>query len=528
MDSKTLRILIAGDVGGNYDKLLKRVNTVNKKAGPFDMLVCVGRFFGSASPGADLRALRSGIHSFPLSTYVLSPSEEFNSGSSGEEICANLINLGSMGVYKTGGGLKIAYCGRVANESEVKAFIGSVLETERGIDILLTCHWPENVMEFASDPDKMNRLDSQLCSRVVSCVARALKPRYHFAALQNIFFERLPYRNHRILAETETNVSRFFGLATCASSEKWLYAFNIVPMISCDPKTLRVQPLDVTENPFLNEKYSWGNLAMRESKAEVSKQYFYDFGGRDGSSINRKGRKSDNKRLNDSDSSTPVKRHVQTPCWFCLSSPEVAKHLVITVGENIYLALAKGGLVPGHVIILPIEHFRALYVRGENENLIEEVETMKVALLKYFASINMSCVFFERNYKSNHSQLHAVPIPLDNKDANCEEIITRIQDSGVSNFKVLSKFADLKQIIGDGSFYLFIELPDGRRVFGKLPPFERGVDDSHILMLMNGVLADILDVQDRLDWRKCTESVEEETEKRDRFVTAFAPFDPFA
>ena len=37
--------LVAGDVEGQYDVLFNRVNTINKKSGPFDMLLCVGDFF---------------------------------------------------------------------------------------------------------------------------------------------------------------------------------------------------------------------------------------------------------------------------------------------------------------------------------------------------------------------------------------------------------------------------------------------------------------------------------------------------
>lgn len=39
--------LVAGDVEGQYDALFNRVNTINKKSGPFDMLLCVGDFFSS-------------------------------------------------------------------------------------------------------------------------------------------------------------------------------------------------------------------------------------------------------------------------------------------------------------------------------------------------------------------------------------------------------------------------------------------------------------------------------------------------
>ena len=42
------------------------------------------------------------------------------------------------------------------------------------------------------------------------------------------------------------------------------------------------------------------------------------------------------------------------PCWFCLSSAEVEKHLIVSVGEHSYLAMAKGALTADHVMILPI------------------------------------------------------------------------------------------------------------------------------------------------------------------------------
>lgn len=46
------------------------------------------------------------------------------------------------------------------------------------------------------------------------------------------------------------------------------------------------------------------------------------------------------------------------PCWFCLSSPEVEKHLIVSVGEHSYLSLAKGGLSSYHLMVLPINHYQ--------------------------------------------------------------------------------------------------------------------------------------------------------------------------
>ena len=49
--------------------------------------------------------------------------------------------------------------------------------------------------------------------------------------------------------------------------------------------------------------------------------------------------------------------HVRSrECWFCLSSPSVESHLIISVTEHLYCALAKGPLVDDHVLLIPVEH----------------------------------------------------------------------------------------------------------------------------------------------------------------------------
>ena len=39
----TLKVLASGDVDGRFGAFLKRLETVEKKAGPFEMVLCVGR-----------------------------------------------------------------------------------------------------------------------------------------------------------------------------------------------------------------------------------------------------------------------------------------------------------------------------------------------------------------------------------------------------------------------------------------------------------------------------------------------------
>lgn len=67
----------------------------------------------------------------------------------------------------------------------------------------------------------------------------------------------------------------------------------------------------------------------KKRKTVGSNQYFYDTNAEEGKTEAKKRRRE--KITFD-----------QSKCWFCLASPSVEKHLVITVGESTYLAVAKG------------------------------------------------------------------------------------------------------------------------------------------------------------------------------------------
>ena len=129
-------------------------------------------------------------------------------------------------------------------------------------------------------------------------------------------------------------------------------------------------------------------------------QFFYDMDSIDNAKRSRHQNSSLNKK---------AKLEIdQSKCWFCLSSPVVSKHLVISVGAEIYLALAKGGLVEDHLLILPITHHQSLSILPKNVK--EEMDLYKKAVSKYYESTNRVPVFFERNFKTSHCQLQAVPV----------------------------------------------------------------------------------------------------------------------
>lgn len=56
-------------------------------------------------------------------------------------------------------------------------------------------------------------------------------------------------------------------------------------------------------------------------------------------------------------------------CWFCFDSPKVEKHLVGWVGEETYIALAKGGLTKDHLLLIPMEHHGSSVNYSKRESL---------------------------------------------------------------------------------------------------------------------------------------------------------------
>ena len=91
-----MKILVAGDVEGNLSTLFKRVESVNSKAGPFEMLLCVGSFFGPGNLGWG--DYKSGRCKVPIPVYVLGPTDPSQLISypdlAGCELCENVIYLG--------------------------------------------------------------------------------------------------------------------------------------------------------------------------------------------------------------------------------------------------------------------------------------------------------------------------------------------------------------------------------------------------------------------------------------------------
>ena len=98
-----MKVLACGDVTGRFSAWLKRLDSVCRKAGPFDLALCVGSFFSpsdASSPEdeAVLEDVRAGRRRLPLPVYLLGPNSQVEAAHFGDlggyEMAENLIYLG--------------------------------------------------------------------------------------------------------------------------------------------------------------------------------------------------------------------------------------------------------------------------------------------------------------------------------------------------------------------------------------------------------------------------------------------------
>ena len=100
-------------------------------------------------------------------------------------------------------------------------------------------------------------------------------------------------------------------------------------------------------------------------------------------------------------------------CRFCFENPNVAKHLIISVGTNVYLSLPiNASLTECHCLIIPMNHVSAqTYL---DEDVMEEIKKFKKCLTRMFADMNDDIMFLEtcKNlHGHHHCVIECIPVP---------------------------------------------------------------------------------------------------------------------
>ncbi|KAI0784379.1 CwfJ C-terminus 1-domain-containing protein-like protein [Abortiporus biennis] len=237
----------------------------------------------------------------------------------------------------------------------------------------------------------------------------------------------------------------------------------------------------------------------------------------------------------------PPKEIAPDECWFCLSNPNLAKHLIVSIGSECYVTLPKGQIIPthsssnhprgkvpavpggGHVLIVPISHYTtyASIPPDLAEPIIEETEKYKSALRAFYAAYDAHPIAFEvgrLSAKGGHAHVQVVPVP---KSITADQIAEWF----ISEGKRLGIDLEFDESTGPPSAgdrgYFRVDLPDGRRLVHHL---KDGVPFS--VQFGRQVIVSLLAMPERFDWKECAQSEEDDKADAQNFKEAFIQYDP--
>ncbi|QDZ24133.1 Cwfj-like protein [Chloropicon primus] len=272
-----VRVLLAGDVKGRYGELNGRVKKVVAKSGAFDLLLCVGDFFGgkvdkgteenealSSEAGTELEKWLKGGGKAAVPTYFVgcssrSPDEALELLSQYPE--CGITCLGSHGVTKLKD-LTVAYYDDLCRSADQKGLLDRSQSLEGEVDLLLTCKWPGGIVPHNDDPSLSRIRGSPVC-RKLACTFR---PRYHIAACEGKFFARLPYANPDLGAGS--HVTRFISLGSVANpgGDKYLHALGLKPSSSMPREAFLANPANTTPFPYQNDQDRDSHPGMKRGR----------------------------------------------------------------------------------------------------------------------------------------------------------------------------------------------------------------------------------------------------------------------
>ncbi|XP_068329620.1 zinc finger CCCH domain-containing protein 64-like [Pyrus communis] len=466
------------------------------------------------------------------------------------------------------------------NQDDVDV-LRAIAEEPGIIDLFLTNKWPSGITNRANTSDVPPVAYEPFGSdNIVAELVAEIKPRYHIAGTKGVFFAREPYSNVEAV-----HVTRFLGLAPVGNKDKqkFIHALSPTPASTMSAVEIRTKSTTTTLSPYTYEEKTAHSMeaGKRSSDSISDSQYWrYDVSQKRqkhgdgnrlcfkfvssgscprGESCNfqhdvdareqslrgvcfefmNKGKcergpdcKFKHSLQDEGESNSQQRRgsgnansNRSTECWFCLSSPKVESHLIISIGEHYYCALAKGPLVEDHVLLIPIGHSpNTVSLPSECEI---ELDKFQNALKKYYNKQGKEVVFFEwASRRTTHANLQAVPVPSA-KAADVKNIFNLAAERQGFKFTTMksSNNYDGRTLLGeqfDRNFsFFYAQLPDGTILSHSIEENEK-----FLPQFGRQVMAGLLKKADRDDWKNCTDSKEEETKMVEDFKSGFGEFDP--
>ncbi|KAF3220716.1 hypothetical protein TWF106_006137 [Orbilia oligospora] len=532
-------VIIVGNPSGAFPAILSKLSALSKK-NTFSFAIVLGNLFPSPESLSDdtissiSSLLRGGIEVpfpvyFTLGTHPFPDSIQDKIDNNAGEVCENLFFLGKRSTLTTSDGVKIVTLGgrldpTLSGASKEQKFPfyseqdASALRGANFADILVTGDWPEGVstgskVSMSSETQEVQKG----ANKPVQRLAQTLRPRYHFVSGGGGFYEREPYKNEvreKDGQDASELVTRFIALADYGNEAKakWMYAFKLD--ISTPSTTI---PPNCTASPYIPYQ-----------KRPPPQQQSNFFWGDQSNEHHHGGHRNKRQRYDKPPPPGP------DSCFFCLSNPNIQKHLITSIGSAAYLTTAKGPLTtnlvnaevsfPGHVLIIPFEHTPTLQGIQDPETLeatVGEMGRYRAALGKMYGSFGCGIVTFEVVRRMGvHPHWQAVPVG--------KAFIKRVKETFEELAKEEAAIEGIEEREADEK-----EEGDFFRVWIKNPE-----EDQEEVLLMKlkdrtrfdlqfgrKVLGKVFGLEDRVNWKDCAQEVEDEIRDAEAFKKAFKEFD---
>ncbi|GMF20547.1 unnamed protein product [Phytophthora lilii] len=405
-------------------------------------------------------------------------------------------------------------------------------------------------------------------STAVREIVQHVHPKYHITSRGgdgtrgDVFYQRLPYVSE-VAGTGRKQLTRLIGLSGINKvkdkTRKYLHALQVVPFAqqSAEERQHVDIPAGTTQNPYLHAMLDEATLRTGEPDAKRRKvdpaatgglsteqieqltaksrgdaQFFYDQklavkGLRKGGLLPGEQQQRRNHRP-----AVPER----TECWFCLSTPTLERHLIVSIGQEAYLAMPKGAICGDHLLIVPIAHEASTMALGEET--WREMERFKAALRRYFASQDKELLVIDRNVATlgaTHCHLQVVGVPKAMAAAARRVFETEGEKYHVK-FEELPRDADEKADAAAPSTgplellrrhaqdkpFLYAELPDGE---GGSTPLLHRVEGKHYVQFGRHAAACLLEMPRRANWKFCVVPKPEEEKLTQSFKSHWKPFD---
>ncbi|KAE8145232.1 CwfJ C-terminus 2-domain-containing protein-like protein [Aspergillus avenaceus] len=527
------KIVVIGNVNCQLRDVFTKLAKLHVKQS-FAFAIIAGDLFGDCATEQELdeiSALLQGSINVPLPTYFTLgsrslPTRIIERIEANDEVCPNLYFLGKRGTLKTSEGIRLAALGgNLETESKPDKYHAGYTESDaralygaHSADILITHQWPKGIRTRSQVPIP----DDATQPEEVQCVAdlcSTLKPRYHLSSADGFFYEREPFFHMPSEDAPDAKpLTRFISLASYSktSKQKWMYAFTLDPKA---PPPLTI-PNGATASPL---------APVQTKRKPLSSQ-----------------RESYSRFAVDEDQGRPRKRARAPPpgpdqCFFCLSNPNIAMHLITSIGNESYLTIAKGPLptsktfpslgFPGHMLIVPFTHTPTLNSITDQESRLstytemQKYRTSLHAMLRTRSNGSLGAITWEVS-RGNGIHIHwqFLPVPADLITRGLVDAAFKVEAENLKypSFEPPSA-ADPSTEPGD-FFRVWIWDPsDDASEKTLLLPL--GPEFRFDLQFGRRVMAKLMELERRINWKHDVQSQEEEEADATAFKEAFKDFD---